>query len=70
MVGASGFEIRPERVCESLQITSGMPTSRYQSGQLPRTRFWITNGMVRRLYPAISWDIRMKGGGVPWSYTR
>jgi amino acid transporter len=29
----------------------------------PRT----ANGMVRRLYPASSWDIRMNGGGVPWS---
>jgi hypothetical protein len=29
MVGASGFEIRLERVGESLQITSPMPTFRY-----------------------------------------
>jgi hypothetical protein len=30
----------------------------------------ITNGMVRRLYPASSWDVNMNGGGIPWSYTR
>ena len=34
MVGASVFEIRPERVGESLQITSAMPTSHYQSGSM------------------------------------
>jgi len=30
----------------------------------------ITNGMVRRRYPASSWDVSMNGGGVSWSYTR
>jgi hypothetical protein len=25
---------------------------------LLQARFWITNGMVRRLYPASSWDIK------------
>ncbi len=27
-------------------------------------------GWSAALYPASSWDIRMDGGGVPWSYTR
>jgi hypothetical protein len=31
---------------------------------------WITNGMVRCIHPARSWDIRSVRGGIPWNYTR
>jgi len=48
MVGASGFEIRLERVGESLQITSAMPTSQDESRRGRTYRFHFFRGVEPR----------------------